>query len=134
MNEPVVAIVIAVITVAGGLIAAWAALRKSGPEAEKASAEAVDLVVGSAAKVVTMLRDQMTEMRQRLSDTEARLEAGEDRIDHLEAAVESWEGWADRILAVLDKAMGALSEEQRTALIEEVERLRRTRPARLSGS
>jgi hypothetical protein len=116
-------IIIAAITVIGGSLAGIAALLKAGKEASKSSAEAANVLVDASGDVVKMLRENMADMR-------SRMDREEDRISHLEGVVGSWEGWADKVLDILDRAMSMLAEEQKTNLQREVERAKKTRPPR----
>jgi len=116
-------IIVALLAALGGTAAGFAALRKSGAEAGKASAEAADSIVGSAGEVVKLLRDQMAEMAKRE-------DARDDRLLSLERTVGSWEGWAERVLDVLDRAVALLGEEHRAKLREDVQEVKASRPIR----
>lgn len=120
-------VLVAVLTVAGGslvgLAALVTALRKAGPEADKSGAEATAALLGASKEVVALLRQQMDEQAERLAVTDSRVEA-------LEATVMAWDGWADRVLDILDRAVGMLSEEQRAALRPDIEHARETRPVK----
>lgn len=116
-------ILVALITAAGVSIAGVAALRRSGSESDKAQAEAADAIVGAGAEVVKILRDQMIDQSGRLASQEARLLA-------LEVTVGSWEGWGERILSLLDRALGMLEAEQRAKLDGDVEAVKAARPMR----
>ena len=117
----IVSIVVAFLAFVGvGL----AALRKSKSESDKATGEAAAAIAGASGDVVKMLHDEMRDLRQRENRTE-------DRITALENAVVSWEGWAERVLNLLDKAMEMLAEEQRRHIAADVERVKATKPMRI---
>lgn len=117
-------LLIAIVTAGLGSLAGLAAFRKAGPEATKAASEAATTLLGSASAVVLLLREQMKEMA-------IRLDASESRIDHLEEAVESWESWADKVLALLDSTLLMVTQEQRDGMDGELQKVRRSRPPRL---
>jgi hypothetical protein len=119
-------VIVAIITALGVSIAGVAALRRSGSESDKAQAEAADALIGASGEVVRMLREQMVEMAGREAGREARLVA-------LEVTVGSWEGWGERILALLDRALGMLEAEQRAKLDAEAEAVKAARPMRYRG-
>jgi len=103
--------------------AGWAAWRRAVAENAKDNAEAGRAIVGGAGDLAKLLREQMAEMA-------ARLDAQEVRIHSLEVTVGSWEGWAERVLTILDKAMAMLAAEQRAKIETEVARVKKTRPPR----
>lgn len=117
------AVLVAVLTVIGGSLAGLAALRRSGRESDKLAAEATSTIVGSAGDVVTMLREQMADLHSRLDQAEA-------RILLLETEVGTWEAWAERVLDLLDRALGMMAEKQRADLRPDVEEVKATRPLR----
>jgi hypothetical protein len=116
-------IIVAFLTAASGSLMGWAALRKSRSEASKTDAEAAGAIVGAAGDVVELLRQQMSEAATREVHRDA-------RILQLEIAVGAWEGWAERVLSILDRAMGLLGDEHAKSLAEDVKYVKRTRPAR----
>jgi hypothetical protein len=111
MDWPTVA---ALVTAVGGVLVGIAQWRKSGREADKASADAAGALVTASGDVVKMLHDELDGLKA--------------RVDHLERSVGSWEEWADRVLSILDKAVGMLSDEERDGLRTDVEHARTTRP------
>jgi len=115
-------IVVAFITAAGGSLIGWAALRKSGAEAKKSSADASSTIVDSASEVVKILREQMVAQGLALSATNA-------RVMQLEITVGTWEGWAEKVLDLLDRALAMLEEEQRAKIQADVAVVKKTRPA-----
>ena len=119
---------VAAVTVVGTLVAAWMVRRKSESEADqaaaladKAAAEATTTIVGSAADVVAMLREQMADLHRRLDRAEA-------RIVLLETEVGTWEIWAERVLDLLDRALGMMATDQAANLRPDVEAVHNTRP------
>jgi hypothetical protein len=123
-------VVVAAITIlGGGGMLGWAALRKSGREADKVNAEAAAVIVGGASDVVALLREEMDRLR---ADVEAERQEDHKRLDALESVVTAWDGWADRVLDILDRAVGMLTEEQRASLLPDVDHARETRPPRHS--
>ena len=122
MTFDATAVLVALITVVGGGgLLGWAALRKSGKEADKYNAEAASTLVGAADDVVRLLRDEMAKQAARQESTDARVEA-------LEHTVIAWDGWADRVLDILDRAFGLLTAEQKATLLSDVTQARETRP------
>jgi predicted trehalose synthase len=113
---------LAAVLLGGGLVAALAAWRKAGREADKAQAEASATIVGSAGDVVTMLREQM-------ADLHARLDQAEARILLLETEVGTWEAWAERVLDLLDRALGMMGDKAEN-IRPDVEDVKRSRPLR----
>lgn len=117
-------IIITFITiVGGGTIAGLFALRKSNKEADNQQAQAAANMVSAADDVVVLMRSQMAEQT-------AKIEAMDGRIETLETAITAWDGWADRVLEILDRAFGMLTDEQKAGLLEDVESARGTRPPR----
>lgn len=122
MTFDLTALVVAFITVVGGGgLVGWAALRKSGREADKFGAEATSTIVGSAKEVVDMLHEQMIQQTARQESTDARVEA-------LEHTVIAWDGWADRVLDILDRAFGMLTAEQKATMLPDITQVQETRP------
>ena len=116
------AVIVALITVVGGGgLLGWAALRRSGKEADKLNAEAASTLVTSASSVVDMLHEQMIQQAARQESTDSRVEA-------LEHTVIAWDGWADKVLDILDRAFGMLTIEQKASMLPDVTQARETRP------
>lgn len=126
MDAGTVAVIVAFVTAVGGSVAGLAALRRSGSEAAKANAEAAGSIVGASQDVVTLLREQMADMAAREDHRDRRLMA-------LEVTVGAWEGWAERVLGLLDRAMEMLAVEQREKLRHDVDAVRREKPPRGTG-
>lgn len=116
-----VPVLVAIIAGVGGILTGVAALRRAGAEADEHSAGATGVLLGGATSVVTLLRQQMDEQAESIRATSRRLEA-------LEIAVGQWEGWAERVLDLLDRALSMLESEQQAHLQAEVEEAKRTRP------
>jgi hypothetical protein len=112
----------------GGSFVGLAALRKSGSEASKSSSEAAAVIAGASADIVTQLRDQMADLNNRLTDEECQGKERAARIDHLEDIVETWENWANRVLAILDRSLSMLAPEQAVKLEPEVKTIKGTKP------
>jgi hypothetical protein len=113
----------AFVTGLGGLAVGLVALRKAGAEAKKTSADTGGVLIDSAGDVVKMLREQMAAQQVQITDNTA-------RVQSLEVTVGSWESWAERVLTLLDRAVGMLEEEQRARLVSDVAEVKRTRPVR----
>jgi hypothetical protein len=125
MTFDITAVMVAFITVVGGGgLIGWAALRKSGKEADKYNAEAASTLVSSASDVVGMLHEQMVEQQKRQEITDARVEA-------LEHTVIAWDGWADKVLEILDRALGMLTKEQKADLLPDVKQVQESRPPQM---
>jgi hypothetical protein len=120
MNETSI---ITIITIVAGSLAGLAAVIKATREVDKSKADAGATIVSSAADVVEMLREQMSDMK-------CRLDNAEERLLLLEKTVGTWEAWAEHVLDILDRALGMMAEEQRNRLTKDVEEVRRTRPPR----
>lgn len=96
--------------------AGWAAWRRASSESEKDRASASRDIVGGAGDLAKLLREQMAEM--------------DDRLERVEYSVGLWENWAERVLDLLDRALGMIASEHAAAFRAEVEEAKRTRPAR----
>lgn len=112
----------------GGAFVGLAALRRSGSEASKSSADAVASIMGASADVVKQLREQVADLNARLTEEEMHTRRSDYRINHLEDVVESWETWADRVLAILDRSLAMLGPEQAVKLTPEVKKIKSTKP------
>lgn len=124
MTFDVTVVIVAFITiVGGGGVVGWAAWRKSGPEGREADARATAAMVGAAGDTVTLLREELERMAVHQAETD-------DRLSHVEGTVLAWDGWGDRVLDILDKAFGLLTDEQRAAMLADVTHVRETRPPR----
>jgi hypothetical protein len=121
-------IIVTFITVvfSGGIIGLFALFRsnKKLDEEEQndrdAQAQAAANMIGAADDVVRLVREEMAKQ----------MESTNERISVLEETVTAWDGWADRVLEILDRAVGLLSEEQRSALLPDIDHARETRPPR----
>ena len=122
-TELAIAVIIAIVGGGTGFAALINAWRTSGPTADKYTADASATIVGGANDVVTMLREQMADLHCRLDQAEA-------RILLLETEVGTWEVWAERVLDLLDRALGMMRTEQRSRLADDVDEVKRTRPVR----
>ena len=120
--------IISIAVFIGGSFVGLAALRKSGSEASKSSAEAASVIAGASADIVTQLRDQMADLNNRLTEAECHAVASDKRINHLEDIVETWENWANRALAIIDRFMSVISSEQAVKMQTEVDTIKRTKP------
>lgn len=105
-------------------------------QAQQARAQASATMVSTADDVVALVRKEMAQMASKMGAqgeemARYREKQAEDecRIDALEDAVMAWDGWADSVLAILDRAVGLLTEEQRLTLSSDVEHARSTRPS-----
>ena len=118
-----VPIVVAIVGSVGAVVTGIAAWRKADKEAGKLSAEATTVIVGSAEDVVKLVREQLSEMsqRERIRD---------ERLLTLEQQVGTWEGWAERVLDILDRALDLLSESHRATLEPDVREVKAARPLR----
>jgi hypothetical protein len=123
MSTGDIAFIIAVATFVGGSLVGLAQLRKSGDEARKTAADATSVIIGASALVVKQLREQ-------IDDLAVRLDESESRILHLETSVSTWENWADRVLAVLDKSFSMLGVEQADRVDDDIKKIKRARPRR----
>lgn len=120
--------IISIAVFLGGSFIGLAALRKSGSEASKSSSEAAAVIAGASADIVTQLREQMADLNSRLTEEECHTRAADARINHLEDIVETWENWASRVLAILDRSLSMLAPEQAVKLEPEVKTIKRTKP------
>ncbi len=120
MNEwaPVVASVLIALIGSG---AGWAAWRRASAESRKDQADANRSIVGGAADLAKLLREQMGDMSSRIS-------VNESRLDMLEQTVGAWEGWGTRVLDLLDRALGMIASDHADSFRKEVEAARRARP------
>lgn len=109
--------------VGGGTIAGLFALRRSNKEADNQQAQATANMVGAADDVVALVRVQLAEQTEHIHRMD-------ERIQTLETAISAWDGWADRVLDILDRAFKMLSEEQKAELLQDVENARSSRPPR----
>ena len=115
-------LVAAIVAVAGSL-AGLAALIRATRERDKVGAEASAAIVGSAGDVVTMLREQMADLHSRLDQAEA-------RILLLETEVGTWEAWAERVLDLLDRALGMMAKDKADGIRSDVDEVKKSRPLR----
>jgi hypothetical protein len=104
----------------GGLIAGIAAYRKSGKEADNQQAQAAANMIAAADDVVTLVRAEMTNQLLEMND----------RIGSLEATVHAWDGWADRVIDLLDRTFGMLTDKQKEMLHPDIMQAKETRPPR----
>ena len=104
-TELAIAVIIAIVGGGTGFAALINAWRTSGPTADKYTADASATIVGGANDVVTMLREQMADLHSRLDQAEA-------RILLLETEVGTWEVWAERVLDLLDRALGMMADRK----------------------
>ncbi len=109
------------LTALGGLAVGVVALRKAGAEQRKADADAGGVLIDSAGDVVRLLREQMAAQQTQITEMSARLMS-------LEQTVGSWESWAERVLELLDRAVGMLEEEQKQRLAGDVAEVKKARP------
>jgi len=130
----------------GSFLMGLAAVIKSRREAENeaaqaraSQAQAAATMVGTADDVVILVRREMAEQiakvkaqGEEMAQYRMRQAEDEGRIDALEDAVTAWDGWADSVLAILDRAVGLLTEEQRQTLSGDIEHARATRPSNAS--
>jgi len=119
---------IAIATFIGGAFIGLAALRKSGSEAGKASAEAAAAIAGASGDIIEQLRGQLSSLNDRLTEAECHATASDKRINHLEDIVETWENWANRALAIIDRFMSVIGNEQAVKMQTEVDSIKRTKP------
>ena len=123
-------ILVSFITAVGGLAVGLVALRKAGAESRKTNADASGVLVDSAGDVVKLLRDQMAAQQAQLEAQQRQIIENSGAIRSLEETVGSWENWVERVLQLLDRAVGMLEEEQKQRLIHDVAEVKDTRPMR----
>ena len=108
MNEALpifVSIIIAILGSIGGVAALL-----------KVSAENSNTVADGAKKVVDLM--------------DGRLADSEKRLDSLEAYIEHFDAWADKLLDILDRAITKVPDSLREELVQESNKLKNIRPRR----
>lgn len=116
----------AIITSISGLVVGVTALRKAGADAKKSNADTAGVIVDGAGDVVKLLREQLEEQQRQQ-------EQMGQRLMNLEVVVGSWEGWAERVLTILDRALAMLEEDQRRKLQPDVDEVVKDRPKHIHG-
>ena len=89
----------------------------------RAGADRSNVMVDTAETVVGMLREEVARLDGRLDETNTRMGA-------LEVTVGQWESWAERVLTLLDRAIGMLDTANRALIEAEVRRVKDERPTR----
>lgn len=89
----------------------------------RAGADRSNVMVDTAETVVGMLREEVARL-------DTRLDATNTRMGTLEVTVGQWESWAERVLTLLDRAIGMLDTANRALIEAEVRRVKAERPTR----
>lgn len=124
-------VIAAIITSLSGLVVGLTALRKANSDARKNNADAAGVIVDGAGDVVKLLREQLQEQARAQQAAEVRQQQTDQRLMNLEVVVGSWEGWAERVLTILDRAIAMLEEDQRKKIQSDVDEVKQTRPKKM---
>jgi len=118
----------------GGLIGGIAAFLKSGKEADNqeaqaqaARAQAAATMIDASADVVALIRREMAEQEKGWTE---RHDALATEVHSLTQTVTAWDGWADRVIDLLDRTFGLLTDEQRASLHPDIAQAKESRPPR----
>jgi uncharacterized protein YneF (UPF0154 family) len=107
----------------GGIFIGIAALYKAVKEAPKVEAETAHELVATSGEVIKQLREHMDAMDSAQDEDRA-------RIEKLEHAVVAWETWADKMTALLDRAVGLMSTEHAAGMADDIAEVKANRPTR----
>lgn len=113
------------LTLIGAFIGAVVAALGGVAAFYRAGADRSNVMVETAETVVGMLREEVTRLDKRLEQVNTQTNA---RIGSLEVTVGQWETWAERVLTLLDRAIGMLDAANRALIEVEAEKVRNARP------
>lgn len=113
------------LAVVGAFIGALVAALGGVAAFYRAGADRSNVMVETAETVVGMLREEVTRLDKRLEQVNAQTNA---RIGSLEVTVGQWETWAERVLTLLDRAIGMLDAANRALIEAEAAKVRDARP------
>jgi ABC-type transporter Mla subunit MlaD len=124
--DSAIPVVVAIIAAILGGLGGVAAILKVQSDNSSSVATGASAVAEGAKTVIDLMSD-------RLDENEALAQANTKRLDALEDYVSHFDAWADRLLAILDRAITALPDALREQFAGEADSLKLARPKREAG-